>query len=136
MLLSLAVVCGRLLHTLSPLNSLGITFSTIFSGTRGSIGLMSIFWAAFSVCVFIQSTNPEKLPLAMVAYPRRRMALTHSILFAGIAPFIGIVLMGITVATLDLTHLRNENAANQIDTRISAIQGGYFLWFWGSRMEC
>ncbi|PPQ96653.1 hypothetical protein CVT26_010635, partial [Gymnopilus dilepis] len=98
----------------------GITFSTIFSGTRGSIGLMSISWAAFtvsfSICVFIQYANPESLPYAVVAYPSRRIVLIHSVFLAGFASFVGIVLMGVAVATLDL---RNEQAATDIDKRIN-----------------
>ena len=86
---------------------------------------MSISWAAFSVsfsiCVYIQYANPESLPYAVVAYPGRRIILIHSALFAGFASFVGIILMGVAVATLDL---RDEQAASEIDKRINTMWGG------------
>ena len=86
---------------------------------------MSISWAAFtvsfSICVFIQYANPESLPYAVVAYPSRRIVLIHSVFLAGFASFVGIVLMGVAVATLDL---RNEQAATDIDKRINTMWGG------------
>jgi hypothetical protein len=102
----------------------GITFSTIFSGSRGSIGLMSYSWAAFtvsfSVCIFTQWLNPEKPPFAVVTYPRRRGVLFSVIYLAGFASFVGIVLMGVAVATLNLA----EDGASQVDTRINTTWGG------------
>ncbi|KAF8815222.1 hypothetical protein BYT27DRAFT_7249308 [Phlegmacium glaucopus] len=105
----------------------GITFSTIFSGSRGSIGLMGFSWAAFtfsfSVCVFTQWLNPEKPPFAVVTYPRRRRVLFSAIYFAGFASFVGMVLMGASVATLNLAQ---EGSASQVDTRINTTWGGIF----------
>lgn len=86
---------------------------------------MSFSWAAFSVsfsvCVFLQYANPESLPFAIVAYPGRRNFRVWVTLFAGFASFVGIVLMGIAVAML---NLRTENSASQIDTRINTSWGG------------
>ena len=86
---------------------------------------MSFSWASFSIsfsiCVFLQYANPESLPFAIVAYPARRNIRVRVILFAGFASFVGIVFMGIAVAML---NLRNENGANQIDTRINTSWGG------------
>jgi len=85
---------------------------------------MSFSWASFSIsfsiCVFLQYANPESLPFAIVAYPAR-CNLAWVMLFAMFASFVGIVFMGTAVAML---NLRNENSANQIDTRINTSWGG------------
>lgn len=103
----------------------GITFSAIFSATRGSIGLMSFSWASFtvsfSVCVYLQYASPEALPLSIVAYPERPPKMSFITLFAGFASFVGIVLMGIAVAMLDL---RKKNSATEVDTTINTLWGG------------
>jgi len=79
---------------------------------------MSFAWAAFtvsfSVCVFLQYANPESLPFSLIAYPGRRNSRVFIMLFAGFTSFVGIVLMGIAVAML---NLRNENTANQPHSR-------------------
>jgi hypothetical protein len=115
----------RASHDFVTLLHLGITFSAIFSATRGSIGLMSFSWASFavsfSVCVYLQYAAPENLPFSIVAYPGRRNSMSIITLFAAFASFVGIVLMGIAVAMLDLG---NKNSANEVDGTIKTLWGG------------
>ncbi|KIK66767.1 hypothetical protein GYMLUDRAFT_912445 [Collybiopsis luxurians FD-317 M1] len=95
---------------------LGITFSAIFSGTRGSIGLMSYSWAAFAVSfslsVFIQWTNPPNPPYSVVTYPGIRTGRFRIIFAAAFASFVGIILMAVSVAML------TDGRASDIDARI------------------
>jgi hypothetical protein len=107
------------------ISSSGITFSTIFSGARGSIGLMSFSWAAFtlsfSLCVYAQWVNPTNPVFTVVAHPARRFYLAGMILVSTFASFVGIVLMGTAVATLDLNK---EGTALNVNTDIDTKWGG------------
>jgi len=82
---------------------------------------MSYSWAAFAisftVCIYAQWLNPENPPYAVVTYPERRVALAWMIYFAAVASFIGIVLMGVSVAILDVKQ-------EDIDKDISTTWGG------------
>jgi hypothetical protein len=102
-----------------------ISFSTIFSATRGSIGLMSLSWTAFSVsfslCVYVQWTNPQDPTFAVAAYPHARILRFRAVFVAFLASVVGIVLMSITLLTLDLQW---EGTPNTVDRKIKTLFGG------------
>jgi hypothetical protein len=53
--------------------------------------------------------------------PGRRGFIFTLTLFAGFASFVGIVLMGAAVATLDL---RQEGSVSEVDTKVNTMWGG------------
>ena len=86
---------------------------------------MGFSWAAFSfsfsICVYEQWANPERLPMAIVAYPGRRAGRLNAAGLAGASSFVEIVLMGVAVAMLDLSK---DGSATQVDTKINTMWGG------------
>lgn len=95
------------------------------TGTRGSIGLMSYSWAAFSIsftiCVYSQWTSPVFPAYTIVAYPARRNVKNNAIYAAGCASFVGIILMGLSVAIL---NIKREGDPVVVDTRINPSWAG------------
>lgn len=102
-----------------------VTFSTVFSATRGSIGLMSLAWAAFSVsfslCVWEQWINPQTPSFTVVAYPGRRVIRFWTIFLAAFASFVGIILMA---TTLVLLGLEKDGSVSTIGTSVNTYIGG------------
>ena len=87
--------------------------------------MMGFSWAAFSfsfsICVYEQWTSPERLPMAIVAYSWRQARKLTAAMLAGASSFVGIVLMGVAVAMLDLSK---GGSATQVDTKINTMWGG------------
>ena len=103
-----------------------MTFSTILSATRGSIGLVSLAWAAFSVsltiCIYLQWNKPTAPIFAIVAYPgRRAFKVLISLIACGFS-VLGLVFMGLAIAILDLEPDRDTSV---VDTRIKTYIGGW-----------
>lgn len=95
------------------------------SGTRGSIGLMSYSWAAFSIsftiCVYSQWKNPVFPAYTIAAYPDRRNLKNNAIFAAACASFAGVILMGLSVATL---NIKREGDPVVVNTRINPSWAG------------
>ena len=95
------------------------------SGTRGSIGLMSYSWAAFSIsftiCVYSQWINPVFPAYTIVAYPGRRNLKNNAIFAAACASFAGVILMGLSVAII---NIKREGDPVVVDTRINPSWAG------------
>jgi len=107
----------------------GISFTTIIGATRGSIGLMSLSWAAFTlsfvICVFAQWIYPVKPTFSIVVYPGRRSFRFHTVFIAGSASFVGFVLMAVTLVMLRV----GTPVDARLETRIANVGGLISLVF-------
>jgi len=103
----------------------GLTFTTIFSATRGSLGLISLSWSAFAIAISIctvQQMFSKPCPRSkFVVHPGKRVNMGFLTTAASVANVAGIIIMGVALALLNTD---DPSKVSSPDTRINAIIGG------------